>query len=163
MYVPPTDIPTVGRFSVIADPQKAVLALFKWLNAAPGQPPQPDAPGRVGWHELLAEDWEKAFDFYAALFGWQKAEAMDMGEMGTYQLFSTHGQMIGGMFNKPPTVPAPFWLYYFNVGDIDAAVERVKTGGGQIVNGPMAVPGGGWVIQGIDPQGAMFALLGKRG
>jgi len=43
-----------------------------------------------------------------ALFGWQKADAMDMGAMGTYQIFSIGGAAAGGMFNKPPVVPATF-------------------------------------------------------
>jgi predicted enzyme related to lactoylglutathione lyase len=163
VHVPPTDIPNVGRFAIIADPQRAVLALFKSSTPRQDQPAEPGTPGHAGWHELYAADWEKAFAFYNELFGWQKAEAMDMGQMGTYQLFSVGGQTIGGMFNKPPTVPAPGWLFYFNVGDIDAATERVKAGGGRILIDPMEVPGGGWIIQGMDPQGAMFALVGKRG
>ena len=118
------------------------------------------APGRVGWHELLAADWEKAWAFYSELFGWQKADT-DIGAMGTYQLFSAGGQTIGGMFTKPPTVPVPFWLYYFNVGDIDAAVRRVKAGSGQVLNGPIEVPGGSWIVQCTDPQGAIFALVGS--
>jgi len=120
-----------------------------------------DARGRVGWHELLAADCEKAFAFYAELFGWQKADA-DTGAMGTYQLFSAEGQTIGGMFTKPPTVPVPFWLYYFNIGDIDLAMKRVKAGSGQILNGPIEVPGNRWIVQCTDPQGAIFALVGKR-
>jgi predicted enzyme related to lactoylglutathione lyase len=161
VYVPPTDIPDVGRFSVIADPQAAAIVLFTASNPPQGQFQQ-GAPGSIGWHELFAADWEKAFAFYSQLFGWQKADAMDMGPMGTYQLFSAGGQLIGGMFTKPPAVPVPFWLYYVVVDDIDAAIERVKVGGGQILNGPMQVPGGDWIIQGRDPQGAMFALVGKR-
>ena len=82
--------------------------------------------GHVGWHELLAADWEKAFAFYGELFGWQKAETPTSVAMGTYQLFSAGGQTIGGMFTKPATLPLPFWLYYFNIGDIDAAAERVE-------------------------------------
>ena len=66
------------------------------------------------------------------------------------------------MFNKPPMVPAPHWLYYVNVADIDAAVDRVKGAAGQVLNGPMQVPGGSWIIQGRDPQGAMFALVGQK-
>ena len=85
---------------------------------------------------MLAADWEKAFSFYGELFGWQKANA-DVDPMGTYQLFSAGGQTIGGMFTKPPMAPVPFWLYYFNVGDIDAAAERVKAAGGQILEGPI--------------------------
>jgi hypothetical protein len=164
VHVPPTDIPEVGRFAVIADPQTAVIALFKPRPRPDAPPvPAPGTPGRVGWHELLAVDWQKALAFYSEIFGWQKADAVNMGEMGTYQLFSTGGQVIGGMFTKPPSVPVPFWLYYVNVGDIDAAAGRVKDGGGKILNGPMEVPGGDWIIQASDPQGAMFALVGKRG
>jgi hypothetical protein len=54
------------------------------------------------------------------------------------------------------------WNFYFCVDSIKAAVERVKSGGGKIVNGPTQVPGGGWIIQGQDPQGAMFSLVGSH-
>jgi predicted enzyme related to lactoylglutathione lyase len=162
VHMPPMDIPDIGRFSVIADPQGAVLGLFRWTDPNAGQTGEPGAPGWAGWHELMAADWEKAFAFYSALFGWQKGQAVDLGPMGTYQLFSVGGQEVGGMFNKPPAVPACFWLYYFNVDDFDAAVERVKAGGGAIINGPMEVPGGSWIVQCTDPQHAMFALAGQK-
>jgi predicted enzyme related to lactoylglutathione lyase len=164
VHMPPTNIPGVGRFSVFADPQGAALALFKPDSAPPDMPaPAPGTPGRIGWHELMTTDWQKAIAFYSALFGWTKADAIDMPEIGTYQMFTTgDANVVGGMFNKPPMVPATFWLYYFNVDNIDAAVERVKGGGGQIMMGPMEVPGGDWIIQGTDPQGAMFALVGKK-
>jgi predicted enzyme related to lactoylglutathione lyase len=38
----------------------------------------------------------------------------------------------------------------------------VKAGGGQVLNGPMEVPGGDWIVQALDPQGAMFAVVGKK-
>jgi uncharacterized protein len=66
------------------------------------------------------------------------------------------------MFTKPPFAKEPFWLYYFNIGDIDAAIERVKARGGQILDGPVEVSGGSWVARCTDPQGATFALEGKR-
>jgi predicted enzyme related to lactoylglutathione lyase len=162
VHMPPRDIPEVGRFAVVADPQAAVFILFK--PSLPGDGPADlRTQGHIGWHELYTTDWQSAFTFYSALFGWQKDQAMDMGEMGIYQLFSHEGQQIGGMFNKPAEVPVTFWLYYFNVGDIDAAIERVTKGGGRVLLGPMEVPGGMHIIQGQDPQGAMFALVGTRG
>ena len=161
VHVPPTDASDISRFSVFTDPQAATLALFKWRNPGQQPPAAPDAPGRVGWHELLAADGEQAWAFYGDLFGWQKEDA-DISEAGTYQPFSAGGQMIGGMFTKPETIPAPFWLYYFNVGDIDATAQRVEAGGGQILDGPFEVPGGSWVIRCTDPQGAVFALEGTR-
>jgi uncharacterized protein len=162
VLVPPTNVPNISRFSIFADPQNTRLALSKWLRPDHQQPADPGAPGRVGWHELLAADWEKALAFYGEVFGWQKADA-DVGEMGTYQLFSVAGQTIGGMLTKPPQIPAPFWLYYFNIDDLGPAAQRVKAGGGQILEDPFEVPGGSWVVQCTDPQGAMFALEGMRG
>jgi predicted enzyme related to lactoylglutathione lyase len=159
VQVAPTDVADISRFSVVTDPQGARVALFKWRNAAQQPPTAPDATGRVGWHELLAADWEQAWSFYAALFGWQKEEA-DVSKMGTYQPFSIGGQMIGGMFTKPQT--APFWLYYFNTDDIDAAAQRVTAAGGQVLEGPFDTADGSWVIQCTDPQGAAFALEGPR-
>ena len=161
VHVPPADIPNVGRFSVVADPQMARLALLERLQTGQERQVEPDIPGHVGWHELLAADWKKALAFYCELFGWQNAE-VTVGALGTYQRFSAGGQTIGGMATKPPKVPVPFWLYYFNVGDIDAAAKRVKVGGGQILNGPVEVPGGSWIVHCTDPQGAIFALVGKR-
>jgi uncharacterized protein len=162
VYRPPQDIPTVGRFAIIGDPQGTMLALFKAASPMQGAPPAPGTHGHVGWNELYAVDWEKAFAFFSEMFGWRKDQAIPMGEMGTYQLFAHGEHAIGGMMNKPAQMPAPAWTFYFNVDDIDAAIERTKAGGGQIINGPMQVPGGSWIAQAIDPQGAMFALAGKR-
>jgi predicted enzyme related to lactoylglutathione lyase len=162
VYVPPTDIPNVGRFSIVADPQGAVLGLFKSANPDEDPSAQPTETGRVGWHELFANDQASAFTFYAGLFGWEKKESMDMGEMGVYQTFGSGDTTLGGMMTKPAEVPVPNWHYYFNVGNIDEAAERVKSAGGQIVNGPMEVPGGGFILMGMDPQSAFFALLGSR-
>jgi predicted enzyme related to lactoylglutathione lyase len=159
---PPEDIPGVGRFSVVADPGGATFNLF---TSKDGEPPKNSsmAPGQVGWRELNAADGPKAYDFYSQMFGWTKTEAMDMGNLGVYQLFAAGGKdAVGGIMTKMAAMPMPMLLFYFVVGNIDAAVERVKKAGGQVINGPMEVPGGAWIIQGIDPQGAMFALVGDR-
>lgn len=160
---PGADIPGVGRFAVVADPHGAVFALFK--GNSPEAPPAapPGTPGQVGWHELQAGELEPAFAFYSGLFGWTRDQAIDMGPMGAYQLFAAGAGPIGGMMKRVPEVPMPFWLYYFNVGGIDAAVERAKSRAGQIVHGPVEVPGGAWIAQCLDPQGAMFALVGPKG
>jgi uncharacterized protein len=161
VHVPPRNILNISRFSVIADPQLATLALVQWLAPRREQPAAPSAPGQIRWHELFAADWEKAFAFYGDVFGWQK-EHPDSAAMSGYQLFSVGGQTIGGMLTKPATIPVPFWLFYFNVGNIDAAVKRVKAGGGQVLEDPLEVSGGDWIVQCTDPQGAMFALVGTR-
>lgn len=160
VYVPPTDS-NIGRISVVADPQTATFALVKGLKHGQPRPTDPGKPGRVGWHELLAADWQKAVAFYGELFGWQKTGA-EIDPTDTYQLFSAGGPTIGGMYTKRPEDPVPFWLFYFEVDDIDAAAERVKAAGGQVFKGPLEVPGGSWIARCRDPQGAAFALQGKR-
>jgi len=159
----PADIPGVGRFAVVSDPQGAFISLFKPSTEGKGLPNVTQTPGYGRWRELLAVDREQAFAFYSKQFGWTKGKAHDMGPMGIYQLFQHGSEDIGGMMNKPQHVPAPFWLYYFRVDGIHPAAERVRAGGGQVVNGPMEVPGGQWIVQCLDPQGAMFALIGPRG
>jgi predicted enzyme related to lactoylglutathione lyase len=154
----PEDIPTVGRFAVVADPQGAPFVLFRPLGAGQQQPP--GKPGHVGWHELRATDREAAFAFYADQFGWTKADAVDMGPMGTYQIFAIGGARSGGMMTRPAAIPRPGWVAYFNVADIATAAARVKEAGGAVVQGPMPVPDGCWILHGRDPQGAMFALVG---
>ena len=160
VYVPPTDS-NIGRIAVVADPQTTTFALVKGLKHGQPRPAELGKPGRVGWHELLAADWTKAFDFYGELLGWQRTSA-EIGTTETYQLFSAGGSTIGGMYTKRPEDPVPFWLYYFEIDDIDAAAERVKTGGGQVFKGPLELPGGSWIARCRDPQGAAFALQGKR-
>ena len=162
VHVPPTDIPNIGRFSIVADPYGAALGLFKSANPEEDQLPSPEERGRVGWHELYAGDLASAFEFYSGLFGWQKKDAMDMGEMGIYQIFGTADTTLGGMMTKSPMEPVPHWNYYFNVGNIDEAAERVKSAGGQVVFGPDPVPGGAFILMATDPQGAVFALFGSR-
>ncbi len=162
IYRPPADIPEVGRFAVMGDVGGAGFILFKGASDAAPEPPPMGTPGFVGWRELQAADGVAAFDFYSKLFGWTKDQTMDMGPMGVYQLFAAGGEAIGGMMTKPPSAPAPMWLYYFTVPSIEAGAEAVKAQGGQVINGPMEVPGGAWVLQALDPQGALFALTGHK-
>jgi predicted enzyme related to lactoylglutathione lyase len=157
VYVEPKDIPEVGRFAVIADPQGAAISLFR--PAGPMEAHDASKHGEVCWRELLTSDQGAAFGFYSALFGWEKLGEHDLGPMGTYVLFGRGGQQLGGMFATPKehrTPPA--WLYYVNVDDLDAAVAKVKALGGKVMNGPMPIPGGARIAQVADPQGAAFAL-----
>ena len=154
----PADIPKVGRFAVIGDPQGAVIAVFT-PSSDESREELPPKKGEFSWHELATTNHESAFQFYHSLFGWEKTEAMDMGPMGIYQMYGRHGKTLGGMFNKSKDMPGPpAWLYYVMVNDVHPASEKVKELGGKVLNGPMEVPGGDWITQCMDPQGAAFAI-----
>ena len=85
--------------------------------------------------------------------------------MGVYRIFDEgdHNEMgDGGMMTKAPHMPVSCWNFYFNVDSINAAIKRVESGGGKVLNGPMQVPGGSWIVNGQDPQGAMFSLVSNE-
>ena len=154
----PEDIPEVGRFVILRDPQGAVVCAFKGSQDMPDADGQPQT-GDFSWNELSTPDHKAAFDFYADLFGWEKQQAMDMGDGFLYQMYGIGEKMLGGMYDKTDEQPGPpAWLYYTVVDDLDRTVEKVKKNGGTIVVEPMEVPGGSRVAVGIDPQGAAFGL-----
>jgi predicted enzyme related to lactoylglutathione lyase len=159
---PLIEVPTVGRMRTMLDPQGAVFAIYE-----PSTPPaQPEAEPQLGngsWHELMTSNAEAAMQFYTQLFGWTPTETMDMGPMGKYHMFK-RSFPLGGMMNKSQEMAQvpPHWGLYFRVPDINVAAERVKANGGQILNGPMEVPGGDMIVNCMDPQGAAFSLHAKK-
>jgi predicted enzyme related to lactoylglutathione lyase len=152
----PADIPNVGRFAVLSDPQGATFALF---TPGAGPPPGPEPPqGGFSWHELATTDVQAAARFYGELFGWRKGRAHDMGAMGVYQMFEHAGNQAGGMCNvQGPSTP-PSWLSYVHVADSNRAVAAAKAAGGRLMHGPIEVPGGSWIALMMDPQGGAFAV-----
>ena len=160
----PDDIPGVGRFAVVADPGGAAFNLLTPLPRAVVPPPAPPGMlGTIGWRELYsANGQEAAFAFYSKQFGWATLDDKDMGAMGHYRIFGIDGVQLGGMMDKPPHAPFAAWAFYITVDGIDAAIERVTSHGGKVLMGPHEVPGGSWIVQALDPQGAQFALVSQR-
>jgi predicted enzyme related to lactoylglutathione lyase len=161
---PAADIPDIGRFAIIKDPQGALFVAFTPRPMEPSRPRGKPGLGDFQWHELMTTDWQKAWTFYQKLFGWQKTDAMEMAPGQTYQMFAPAGESsVGGMFNKPAQSPgAAQWLSYSIVKDAKAAAKAIEAAGGKVINGPMEVPGGDWITAGIDPQGVMFAVHSRK-
>jgi predicted enzyme related to lactoylglutathione lyase len=157
LYVEPTDIPKVGRFANIADPQGAFISIL--------QPSESEKlhdstkPGEFTWGELMTTDHEAAFRFYSTLFGWKKNREHDMGAMGKYLIYGVGDKDLGGMMTKPKDAPMPnAFTYYIEIANLDAALARAKARDARVLNGPMEVPGGARIVQLMDPQGAAIAL-----
>lgn len=158
----PADIPGTGRYAVCADPQGAVFGILQPLPMdTPPEHPAFDqaASGHGNWHELMSPDPAAALAFYSDLFGWTAGTAMDMGEMGTYQIVQFGGADMGGIMGMGNS-PVPMWLPYFGVEAVQATHDQVIASGGAITHGPAEVPGGGLIVIATDPQGAFFAVVG---
>ena len=116
-------------------------------------------PGHCHWNELATSDQTAALAFYTGRFGWDKGDAMPMGEMGRYQFITHHGETIGAVMTRLADGPPPAWRFYFGVEDIDVAAQAVSDNGGTIHYGPAEVPGGSFIIVASDPEGALFGLV----
>lgn len=166
VLVPADDVPMAGRIAMVSDCCGAPFYIM-----TPTPPPgggtstafsaKPN-PGHMGWNELYAADQDHALAFYTGLFGWTLPEPMDMGPMGKYQFIAHDSVTMGAVMRKPDAVPVSAWGHYIWVDSTSAAIERIKAAGGQIINGPHEVPGPLWVVQAIDPQGALFSLTGHK-
>ena len=161
-HMPPTDIPNVGRFAMMADPQGVSFYVMRGVSAEASTAFAPDRTGHCHWNELATTDQEAALRFYTAQFGWQRGDAMPMGEMGEYRFITHHERALGAVMRRMPEGPPPAWNFYFGVADIDVAAAAVTGAGGTIHHGPSEVPGEQFIIVGSDPQGAMFGLVGPR-
>ena len=160
----PMDIPHVGRFAVVADPQGVVFALMKGASEQDATAFR-QGEGSIGhgvWIELATPDPDSAFAFYGALFGWEKAGAMPMGAMGDYA-FLAHGEARPGAVMSSAATGAPArWNMYFHVPDIDAAIATAAAAGGRLIQGPDQIPGGDYSANVTDVQGAQVGLVGPR-
>ena len=163
----PWDQPGVGRLAMITDPSGAQIYLMDPIP--PENDPNAksdvfsvDQPQHVRWNELWSGDPAQAVDFYKRHFGWTQEGSMPMGEMGDYLFVQSGGVGIGAIMRSMPDVPASMWNFYIGVEDIDRAAEAVKAGGGQLIQDPVEIPGGEFALNGADPQGALFGLVGPR-
>ena len=99
----------------------------------------------------------------ALVVGFNLWGAMTLGsiEPAAEPVLAEGANDVGGMMTDTQS-PKPYWLFYFVVDDIDAGLKRVTDNAGTLLMGPMEVPGGAWIIQARDPQGALFALVGMK-
>jgi predicted enzyme related to lactoylglutathione lyase len=157
-YLEPMEVPTVARVAVLGDPQGATFGVYE--PATSGHSSDDRRLGDFSWHELATDDWKTAWEFYRALFNWEYESQFDMGPMGTYWMFrrAPGSRPLGGMFNRPPEIPHANWLPYVHVTSAHRAAELGGKHGGRVMNGPMEVPGGDYITQLMDPQGAAFAV-----
>ncbi len=163
VFLPPMQVPSVGTFAGIMDPQGAAIMLITYdPDDQDNQSPEIDFVkngkhhGVFSWFELRTSDAEAALIFYGKLFGWESE--IDMTGMGPYHMISVGGVGIGGAVSPPMGGAPPHWGAYITVDDIDVAVKAVKASGGQVGMEPIEI-GHGRIAMIQDPQGARVSLV----
>jgi predicted enzyme related to lactoylglutathione lyase len=156
VVVPPLDIPNIGRFAVLTDPQGAALALMTsanqdWADSTP-------KTGEFCWDEVIVKDPKAAVTFYTSLFPW-KSEPMDMGPMGTYYLMKNGEKTAAGSMAPQDAGTPPAWLAYVAVDDVDASTKRAEKLGATVIAKPADIPNIGRFSIFSDPTGAVLCFF----
>ncbi len=149
----PMDVFDAGRFTVATDPGGAVFQMWQPRDF-PGAGLL-NAPGSLGWVELMTRAPERVTDFYTTVFGWS------VNPSEQYTQWGIGGADFGGMVTMgdrfPPEVPS-HWLPYFAVADVDATAQVATESGAGVLMEPTSVPDGPRIAVLKDPQGAVFGI-----
>lgn len=161
VVAPPFDVFDSGRMGVFQDPTGAYFSVWQ-PNQHKGAE-LVNVPGSFVWNELATRDLDAAKEFYGKVFGWG-AETHGHGE-NAYTEWQLDGRSMAGAMvmgkNYPPNVP-PNWLVYFGTENTDAAAEKVKALGGNVMLPGMDIGIGRFAVV-SDPTGAVFALFQGKG
>lgn len=152
VHVPPTDIPTVGRFSFVADPQGAVLYLFKPEGPDEAPPTGAPAPFTFCWETLNTNAPEAAAAFYTQVAPWTS------GSFNGMTTLSAAGCPVADVQNAPPGVP-PHWLLFVAVPSLAERRDAAARLGATVIMGEIVVPGVGKIGVIQDPVGAYIGLF----
>lgn len=156
VVMPPMRVMDAGAMAIVADPTGAVVCLWQ-----PGEhigAGVVNEHGALCWNEVMTDDVPTAAAFYSTLFGWGTQE-MDMGDQGTYTLFTLGGDDVAGATGLAPVEGAPaHWATVFAVDDCDATLAAVTANGGTAMAGPFDTPVGRIGVC-ADPQGAVFQII----
>jgi hypothetical protein len=156
VVIPPADIPNIGRFSVLMDPQGAAFGLLAYAEG--NSAPKPEVgPNCIVWHELVTSDPAASAAFYSSVVGWTTEETDLTGQK--VQLFKHGGEQVANILPKPSPEAPDTWVFYVEVKDLDQTIETARQAGGSVVFPPLDIPPIGRVTWLADPTGAVFGVL----
>jgi uncharacterized protein len=150
----PFDVFDNGRMLMLQDPTGADICL--WQPRTHIGATVVNVPGAMTWNQLSTRDTEKAKAFYGQLFDWTF-----ITEDGGYITIMNKDRPNGGIVQITPEMGdmPPHWATFFSVSDLDAALEKVKALGGQVVSPVIDSPGIGRFVSIMEPTGAACTLI----
>ncbi|MBX7114732.1 MAG: VOC family protein [Myxococcaceae bacterium] len=155
--MPLMDIREQGRMGYFQDPTGAFFGI--WQGKQHQGAETIEEPGSMVWHEVYTRDVQRARDFYARVFGLE-TKKLDDSSLEYWTLHKGPKTVCGVMemtSSVPPGEP-PRWNTYFEVGDADAAGQKVTSLGGKVISPPFDTPWGRMLTV-ADPHGATFCLV----
>ncbi len=151
--MPPMEVAENGSFAMIKDPGGAIIGAWQ-PNAVKGFEVTGEA-GTPAWFELHSGAYDDAVSFYRDVFGWDTHVMSDSDEFRYTTLGEGDNALAGIMDDK---AEPSGWNVYFEVADVDAALEQVTRGGGSILAAAEDTPYGR-LARAADPTGTAFRLV----
>lgn len=157
----PDDAGTAGRFAIVLDAAGSNVSMWQ-----AGETEGYEFTGRPGspvWFELMTHHYDKAAEFYTAVF---EANLMPMGddlqedcEAFRYSTNGAGDQATWGLGDATGMMPqeATGWRVYFGVASSEEAIRKVTELGGTVLDGPQPSPFG-TIATVADPDGATFQI-----
>ncbi|MGW6644860.1 VOC family protein [Streptomyces iakyrus] len=155
--VGPLDAADAGRLAICSDPAGAVFGI--WQAAAHLGTAVSGVPGTPAWNELLTFESASVAKFYRTVFGYEEEPVVSADF--DYVALHLDGEPLAGIHGVGHALPrdrGPHWVTYFQVADIDDAVDQLVHLGGQVLK-PVHETAHGRVAGVADPEGARFALV----
>ncbi len=155
------------RWQIVRDPQGAIYALREPPLTSPGQ--------AAVWQALQTTDTEAAWRHYAAGYGWRALGSYEIGsdigsgtafgtepDIGPIQTFAWRaGDDADGAMLNSARLPGvhTHWLFFFQVDELDRAIDTVRAHHGWAQDAPIRLPDGRRSLACEDPQGGAFGLI----
>ncbi|MFJ9037714.1 VOC family protein [Streptomyces sp. NPDC102406] len=159
--VGPLDAGEAGRMAIGSDPLGAVFGI--WQASAHLGMAVTGVPGAVAWNELVTQETSSVSKFYQSVFGYTEEAVVSADfDCVTMLLDGRPVASVQGVGHALPHDRGPHWMTYFEVTDVDEAVERVADLGGHAVT-PARDGTLGRVATVADHEGARFALVASAG
>jgi uncharacterized protein len=118
------------------------------------------ATGAFCWVDLAATDVDRARGFYGRLFGWSSRRSSS--DRASFTCARISGERVASIYQLGRSgitreMPS-HWTPYVRVDDIDAALSRVSSLGGQVIVGPTDIADAARAALIFDPVGAYLGL-----
>jgi predicted enzyme related to lactoylglutathione lyase len=111
--------------------------------------------------EVIGQDGEKLQRYYSELFGWDvnADNEMNYGMVNREANLGPNGIGIGGGIAGGPPGYGGHVTFYVAVPDVEAALQKAESLGGERVMGPETIMGGLTLGQFKDPEGHVIGLV----
>jgi predicted enzyme related to lactoylglutathione lyase len=158
VHMEPMDITENGRMTMLGDPGGAAVGVWQPRDVTGFE--IRNEVGAPAWFELHTRDYDASVAFYRDVFGWDAHTMSDTPEF-RYTTLGEGENALAGIYDAARDLPEgepAAWSVYFEVEDVDAALERVAELGGRVERPAEDTPYGR-LATASDPTGTRFKLV----